>query len=100
MGTIALVGGNEFRTDCMPMDLWLLNQIAEKPARVVILPAAAAKDDPVMAAENGMRHFASMHAEVATAMVVDKSSANDRAMAALINDADLVYLSGGSPWVL
>ena len=39
-------------------------------------------------------------AQVSTAMVVDKSSANDPAMAALINNADLVYLSGGSPWVL
>src|SRR5260221_8659134 len=100
MGTIALVGGNEFRSECTPMDLWLLHHIPEQPARVVILPTAAAQDDPVLAAESGMRHFSSMEAEVSTAMVVDESSANDRAMAALINDADLIYLSGGSPWVL
>jgi cyanophycinase len=100
MGTIALVGGNEFRAECMPMDLWLLHHIDVHPVRVVIMPTAAAQDDPMESAENGVRHFSAMKAEVTTAMITDRDSANDPAMAALLNDAHMVYLPGGSPWML
>jgi hypothetical protein len=52
-GWIALVGGNEFRPNCEPMDRALLTHIGKRP-KVAILPTAA-KENPALAAENGTR---------------------------------------------
>ena len=44
-GWIALVGGNEFRKDCEPMDRALLARLG-RGAKVVIIPTAAARENP------------------------------------------------------
>ena len=56
MGVVALMGGNEFREDCIPLDQELLS-LAKQPHRVVIVPTAAAFENPRKAAENGIRYF-------------------------------------------
>jgi hypothetical protein len=58
---IALVGGNEFRQNCEPMDRALLAQFGKRP-RVRILPTAA-KESPRLAAQNGIRYFEKLDAE-------------------------------------
>ena len=55
-GLIALIGGNEFRPDCEPMDRALLARLAAEPI-VVILPTAAAHENPRLAADNDVRYF-------------------------------------------
>ena len=55
-GLIALTGGNEFRSDCEPMDRALLARLATEPI-VVIVPTAAAHENPRLAADNGVRYF-------------------------------------------
>ncbi len=95
-GLIALVGGNEFRPDCEPMDREILARLGTQP-KVVILPTAAARENPGLAAENGVRHFNRLGARAEAAMVVDPASARDRKWLSLIENADLIYLAGGDP---
>ncbi len=98
-GLIALVGGNEFRTECRPMDQKILARLGAKP-RVVILPTAAAHENPGLAAGNGILHFRLLGARADAAMVVDSATAADPRWLGLIQNADLVYFAGGDPLYL
>jgi cyanophycinase len=95
-GLIVLMGGNEFRPDCEPMDRSLLARIGTNP-RVIILPTAAARENPGLAAENGVRHFNRLAARAEAAMIVDSATARDGKWLGLIQNADLIYLAGGDP---
>jgi cyanophycinase len=95
-GVIVLMGGNEFRPECDAMDRSLLARIGTNP-RVVILPTAAARENPALAAENGVRHFKRLGARAEAAMVVDSQTARDEKWLDLIQKADLVYVAGGDP---
>ena len=96
-GFLALMGGNEFRPDCTPMDIELLARIGRTPARVVIVPTAAANQNPRLAADHGIRYFASLGAAASVAMILDRADANDPQRSAPIREADLIYLTGGDP---
>jgi cyanophycinase len=98
-GLIVLVGGNEFRPDCEPLDRAILAKIGPRP-RVVILPTAAARENPDLAAENGVRHFQRLGAISGAAMVIDRASAAENRWAVSIEAADMVYLAGGDPVLL
>lgn len=95
-GLIALVGGNEFRSDCEPMDRALLARLGSKPI-VVIMPTAAARENPRLAAENGIRYFRRLGAQAEASMIVDTNSARDPAHVEALRKADLVYFTGGDP---
>jgi cyanophycinase len=95
-GLIALVGGNEFRPDCEALDRSILARLGLQPG-VVILPTAAAHENPGLAAENGIRHFSRLGARAQAAMVVDSATAREGKWLGLIQKADLIYLAGGDP---
>ncbi len=95
-GIIVLAGGNEFRPDCEPMDTSILARLRPQP-RVVILPTAAARENPALAAENGVHYFQRLGAVAEAAMVIDAATAGEKRWAASIQTADLVYLAGGDP---
>jgi cyanophycinase len=95
-GLLALVGGDEFRADCVPMDRALLKALGQE-ARVAILPTAAANENPGKAARNGARYFTELGARAQYVMIVDKATANDSAFAGPMSDLNLIYLTGGSP---
>jgi cyanophycinase-like exopeptidase len=97
MGIIALVGGDEFRVSCAVMDKEILLRIGRRPARVLILPTAAAHSSPELAAANGVRYFQMLGAIAEAAMVLTHADADDPSRADLLRDADLVYLTGGDP---
>ena len=70
-------------------------------ARVAILPtAAAAEGSPHMAAANGVRHFSRLGANAFGVMIVDTATANDPALAAQLESAQLIYIAGGDPGYL
>lgn len=96
MGVVALMGGNEFREDCIPLDLKLLG-MAKQPRRVVIVPTAAAFQNPQKAAENGLRYFQSLGTIETAAMILNRSDADEPANLAQLESADVIYLTGGSP---
>ncbi len=97
---VALAGGNEFRANCVEMDRDLLGRIARQPARVVVLPTAAVRGSPRMAADNGVRHFRELGAQASAAMIITRQDADDPVKVAQLQDADLIYLAGGDPWYL
>jgi len=69
-------------------------------ARVIIVPTAAARERPDMAARHGMQWFTQIGAQAEAALVVDQRSANDSVIVATIESATLIYLPGGDPVLL
>ena len=95
-GTIALVGGDEFRVGCEDMDREVMRASGKDPARVTIIPTAAVTG-PAKAANDGVTHFAALGGQASQLMVLDSSNANDDAFVAPAADTDVVYFTGGSP---
>lgn len=125
MGPIALHGGGEFlpgderfldallgaaaraaaarRAGVLALADVVAHAATAEPFRVVLLPTAAARGRPDVAAANGAAAFErragvlGCRIEVETALVVDAAGAADPTEAARIASADLVYLPGGDP---
>ena len=97
MGLIALVGGDEFRQSCVPMDEALLRMCQRQTPRVLILPTAAAQQGPYQAAENGMRYFAALGARTDAAMLFTPVDAQTTTLAGQLANTDMLYLTGGDP---
>jgi cyanophycinase len=95
-GQIALIGGNEFRRDCEAMDRVLLD-LSGPQRRVLILPTAAARQKPELAAENGIRYFQNLNARAEAAMILDEETARQPSFLSQIQNADLCYFTGGDP---
>jgi cyanophycinase len=93
-GLLALVGGFEWTPGCT-FDATLLSASGGK--EVVVLPTAAAYQHPERVALHAADWFATLGAQVEGLMVVDRASANDPGMAAVVRGASFVYLAGGSP---
>ena len=94
---LALVGGDEFRSGCEEMDRAILDATVKSEPVVLIVPTAAAFENPARAADNGVRHFAALGADARALMVLGPDHANDPSVAAEIDTADVVYLTGGNP---
>ncbi len=102
-GLLALHGGGEF----LPGDESFLEAIlraAPDPRRVVVVPTAAARGRPDLAAANGVAALERVAATmglplggVAVARVVDAASAADEAFVARLRGANLIHLPGGDP---
>jgi cyanophycinase-like exopeptidase len=110
-GRIALHGGGEF----LPGDETFLDALLRAAAdgagerghrgavSVVVVPTAAARGRPDLAAAHGVEAFRARGAatgievDVDTVRVVDGESADDEALAGRIASADLVYFPGGDP---
>ena len=79
------------------MDQALLGAAGAARPRVVILPTAAAHENPAKAASNGISYFSDLGCDASVAMVVDSTGADDKDLVGQIDGADFVYLTGGSP---
>ena len=95
-GTIALVGGDEFRAGCEEMDRLLMQASGKAPANVIIIPTAAVTG-PDKAANDGVAHFAALGAAATRLMVLDSAQADDPDFVAPVKNADVVYFTGGNP---
>ena len=96
-GKLALIGGDEFRRGCESMDEAILRATGKSSPVVLIVPTAAAFENPARAADNGVRHFAALGADARPLMVLDRSDAENPDLASEVESADVVYLTGGSP---
>lgn len=96
IGTIALVGGDEFRIGCEDMDRDVMRASGRDPATVIIIPTAAVTG-PSKAANDGVTHFAALGSSASQLMVLDSSQANDATFCGPVASADVVYFTGGSP---
>ena len=95
-GTIALVGGEEFRVGCEEMDREVMRASDKDHASVIIIPTAAVTG-PAKAANDGVTHFAALGGAASQLMVLEASHANDAGFVAPVMHADVVYFTGGSP---
>lgn len=100
-GTVALVGGEEFRVGCEEMDREVMRASGKDPSTgsgpmVIIIPTAAVTG-PAKAANDGVTHFAALGGSASQLMVLESSHANDAAFVERVKDADVVYFTGGNP---
>lgn len=104
-GLIALVGSGEYLPVMEEVDRHLLASLhtnGNKP-RVVCLPTAAGKegDQSINRWSNmGITHFENLGADVTALRIIDRESANDGKYASVLEEADLIYFSGGDPGYL
>jgi cyanophycinase-like exopeptidase len=106
-GRVALHGGGEFQPGDEPFLGALLERAwvrtVGRPIRVVIVPTAAARGRPDLAAANGVAAFEQVAAddgvdmEAAAAMVVDRTTAAEPGLADQLAEADIIHFPGGDP---
>jgi cyanophycinase len=99
-GPIALVGSGEYLPQMEEIDRLLLAQVGGGSARVVVLPTAAGLEEPASPqrwADMGVRHFTRLGARADAARILVREDAFDTRWLSLLEEADLVYFSGGSP---
>jgi cyanophycinase-like exopeptidase len=125
-GRVALHGGNEYAAgDELAMDALLEAAVeaaggaprgavsdATRPSsglpevRIVILPVAAARQQPELAGAHGVHAFEEaarrrgVSIRVEAALVLDAAAAGSGRWSALLSRADLVHLPGGDPGVV
>jgi len=91
---IGLVGSGEFTPAMADIDRDILSTIGPAP-NVVILPTAAAGEDPQDWALRGVEHFWRLGARSVGLMVLAREDAEDPENVRVIQGADLLYISGG-----
>ncbi|HVW33250.1 MAG TPA: Type 1 glutamine amidotransferase-like domain-containing protein [Acidimicrobiia bacterium] len=94
-GTLALVGGAEWREGCRKFDAALLE--AAGTDEVLVLPTAAAFENPGRAVDTARAYFEELGARVSGLMVLGRTEAEDPANADIVRASRFVYIGGGSP---
>lgn len=99
MGYLLLEGGAEFGGGMSGPDLRAIELAGGPDAPIAILPTAAAPDNNHERAGNhGIRWFRSLGAShIDLVPVIDRSTANDPALALRLRSARFIYLLGGFP---
>lgn len=104
-GLIALVGSGEYLPVMNDVDRHLLDSVntnGRKP-QVVCMPTAAGQEGDASVdrwLSLGMEHFRALGADVTPARIIDRESANDPQWEPALENADLIYFSGGNPMYL
>jgi cyanophycinase len=101
-GLIALLGSGEYLPVMNDVDAYLLANCGAngRTPRVVCLPTAAGREGDASVnrwSNMGVEHFKRLGADVRAVPVIDAESANDLDHAAAVEEADVVYFSGGNP---
>jgi len=99
-GPIALVGSGEYLPRMDQVDRLLLDRVGGASARVVVLPTAAGLEEPASPrrwAQAGVAHFTRLGADTEAANILVRQDAFDPRWLQLLETADLIYFSGGSP---
>jgi len=104
-GLIALLGSGEYLPVMNEVDRYLLDSLninGRKP-RVVCLPTAAGQEGDASVnrwSNMGVDHFTKLGAEVNALPIIDRGSADDPQWEPFLENADLIYFSGGDPGYL
>jgi cyanophycinase-like exopeptidase len=93
---VVLNGGNEFSEESDALNKALLRLVRKNKPRVLIVPVAAI-DNPRKAGRGGVGYFNALRAEAELAMITDRATADDPAMSAPMETADVIYLTDGNP---
>ena len=93
-GSLALVGGGEWQKGC-DFDRDLLAESGTD--EVLVLPTAAAYEQPQAAVDTATAWFGDLGAKVRPLMVLKRHEAEDAEVAAIARAAKFIYIGGGSP---
>lgn len=99
-GLIALLGSGEYLPVMDDIDRYLLANCGAENPRVVCLPTAAGREGDASVnrwSKMGLEYFAHLGAEAQALPVIDSESANNPNHAAIVENADVIYFSGGNP---
>jgi cyanophycinase len=101
-GLINLVGSGEYLPVMRDVDRYLLDSLAVdgRKASVACLPTAAGKEGDISInrwLNLGVQHFTDLGAQVEPVRIIDHTSANDPRWEPILENADLIYFSGGDP---
>jgi len=107
-GAVALHGGGEFLAGDEPFLAALLDAAAGRagglrPIRIAVVPTAAARGRPDLAAANGVAAFqrvgaaSGLEVEAAAVGIVSRATAADPELAARLATADVIHFPGGDP---
>jgi len=104
-GLIALVGAGEYLPVMDDIDRHLLASVDTngRSPRVVCLATAAGQEGDASVNRwlgMGVEHFQALGAEVTPARIINRESADDPQWEEALENADLIYFSGGNPMYL
>ncbi len=104
-GLIALLGSGEYLPVMTDVESYLLANCEAngRTPHVVCLPTAAGREGDASVnrwSNMGVEHFKRLGADVRAVPVIDAESANDLEHAEAVEEADVVYFSGGNPTYL
>ncbi|MBT3315913.1 MAG: type 1 glutamine amidotransferase-like domain-containing protein [Anaerolineae bacterium] len=104
-GLIALVGAGEYLPVMNEIDRHLLASVNanDRAPRVVCVPTAAGQEGDASIdrwLNMGVAHFKALGAEVTPVRIIDQESANNPQWEPALENADLIYFSGGNPMYL
>lgn len=104
-GLINLVGSGEYLPVMEDVDRYLLESlsIGERKPRVACLATAAGREGDISVNRwltMGIQHFQRLGADVSPVRVINRSTANDPQWESVLENADLIYFSGGDPTYL
>ena len=104
-GLIALVGAGEYLPVMNEIDRHLLDSVntSGQAPRVVCVPTAAGQEGDASIdrwLNMGVEHFEALGAEVTPARIIDRESADNPQWELALENADLIYFSGGNPMYL
>jgi cyanophycinase len=94
-GSLAFVGGGEWQDGCREFDAELV--AASGADQVVVLPTAAAFEQPDRVGQRAVDYFMSLGVKASVLRVLHRGEAEDPSIAAAARKAKFVYLSDGSP---
>jgi cyanophycinase len=94
-GTLALVGGGEWRDGTRDLDAALLEASGAK--EVLVLPTALAYEHPERVGERAEAHFGKLGAKVRTLPVLHRTEAESEDVSEAVRDARFIYFADGSP---
>jgi cyanophycinase len=95
LGTLALVGGGEWREGTRDLDAALLE--TSGGSEVLVLPTALAYEHPERVIERAGAHFVKLGATVRELPVLHRTEAESADICETVRDARFVYFSDGSP---
>lgn len=95
VGTLALLGGEEWTEPCRGLDRELIE--AAGATEVLVVPTAAAFEHPERVVERAASYFADLGVKARELPVLHRAEAEDQALMDGVRAAKLLYLADGSP---
>lgn len=93
---LVLFGSGEFTDQVNDIDKYLITKY--KPRNIAIIPTAAGQESDVEKwIEMAKSHYSKFNLKIIPVEIFNKTQADDKQLVDLLNNADWIFFSGGSP---